>query len=392
MSNTLFYTIVFLLPANLGLHFYITEAFIKGLPIDYLIPTLYVQDILIAILLIRDRLKSLHILNKYLIWFLFAILLSSFSATLFIPSITSVARVFLYSGFMMYASRNANMQKVFKVVAVSVFFLCLLGVAQWFHQGSVFNNYKIFGEQIYSASSKGIHTENFLGKVKVPPYGLFRHPNTFAGFLSIVLIWILKVITTSNTKVSKYGFLFVFLLGTYTLFLTFSLVAIVAFLLGLILILLNYTNFFRKTTMATILVLGTILPLVLGYHFKTPSVLRRSYLLESSYRMFVRNPLFGVGYNNFTAVLDEVFPSQYEPRFTQPAHNIFILVLVEGGVFAGACFFLFFMDVFKTAPYILKISLIQVLTLGIFDHYLITMHQTFLLLWLIFGLSLSRIR
>ena len=45
VSKILFYVLVFLLPVNLGLHFVIKDAYVWGLLIDYLVPTVFVQDI-----------------------------------------------------------------------------------------------------------------------------------------------------------------------------------------------------------------------------------------------------------------------------------------------------------------------------------------------------------
>ena len=48
----LFYLILFLLPANLAKHFPVASSYVSGILVDYLIPTVYLTDILIIILLV----------------------------------------------------------------------------------------------------------------------------------------------------------------------------------------------------------------------------------------------------------------------------------------------------------------------------------------------------
>ena len=51
-SMLIFLAIVALIPVNLGKHFLLNSSYVSGLAVDYLIPTLYVQDILAALLLV----------------------------------------------------------------------------------------------------------------------------------------------------------------------------------------------------------------------------------------------------------------------------------------------------------------------------------------------------
>ncbi|MDC0449238.1 hypothetical protein OAL67_01385, partial [bacterium] len=76
-------------------------------------------------------------------------------------------------------------------------------------------------------------------------------------------------------------------------------------------------------------------------------------------------------------------------RFNQPVHNIFILTQLESGIF-GLFFFVMLLTIcvkkaLVSRHTLLLISLIQIMFLGSFDHYFITIHQTQLFLWLIIG-------
>ncbi|MBU1133169.1 O-antigen ligase family protein, partial [Patescibacteria group bacterium] len=135
---------------------------------------------------------------------------------------------------------------------------------------------------------------------------------------------------------------------------------------------------------------------VLGENFpsltKYPSFYRRSNLLSATYKIADLNPLFGVGANNFTILVDRFMPKSPDLRFTQPVHNIFILIFTESGIFA---FLSFVALLYQGTKRSLKprffviplVSLIQILLLGSLDHYLYTAHQTQLLFWIILGLS-----
>ena len=50
--------------------------------------------------------------------------------------------------------------------------------------------------------------------------------------------------------------------------------------------------------------------------------------------MIKDNFLFGVGLNNFTVFVDKYNYDSSDIRFSQPVHNIFLLIFSESGVFA----------------------------------------------------------
>jgi hypothetical protein len=82
--------------------------------------------------------------------------------------------------------------------------------------------------------------------------------------------------------------------------------------------------------------------------------------------------------------------------FNQPAHNVFALVASESGVIAAAAlvFLLIFVAVTLLNhsfgyPAVLFVTILQFFVLGSLDHYLWTIHQTQILLWLTLGLALA---
>ncbi|MFC1722154.1 O-antigen ligase family protein [Patescibacteria group bacterium] len=395
LSKYLFYLTILILPVNLGYHFLISDAYVKGLLLDYLIPTFYLQDFLI-ILLLALNIKRIRVKgdssDKFLLWFLFSVFLSTLISDYFISSFTAFLRLSLYALFMLYVKNNINFNREYKritiILGISILLISILSLFQWVKQSSVFDNYLFFGEQPYSISTPGINIENFFGESKVPPYATFRHPNILGGILSILLVWFLL-------NIEKNIFLKIaFILGVVVLFFTLAKFAWISFGLGLFVLFVHKkyeTNWFKITYFIVMLslVVGFIFPKfpyinIFSYH---PSFYRRADLLIASYKLISKKPLFGVGYNSSTAFIDVHMPSKNDIRFAQPTHNIFILTFVESGIFAFHAFLFFiFLKLKKSKVNIaLTISLMQIVFLGSFDHYFMTIHQTQLLMWLILG-------
>lgn len=394
-SKLLFFLLLFIIPLNLGLHFVLPESFINGILIDYLVPTLYLQDItlfLIVLLNLGKVVKKSLKGSKYLLWFVFAVFLSTLNTEFFIISITHFLRLFLYVLFMFYVSAEFSYEKdllpATKILASSVILLSLLASFQWRKQGAVFENYLYFGEQPYTVSTPGINIENYFGVARVPPYGTFRHPNIFAAYLSLTLFLILA-------QSKKSSFLKIALvLGVVTLFFTLSKFAWISFLLSV--------TFWYLLKQKSKMILWVLSVFIFFFAFSFflpffdnftlindhPSFYRRSDLLKSSYQLFEYKPLFGVGYGVSTGYVDRYLSLEHDLRFTQPPHNIYILILLESGIFAFIFFLIFFFQKLKRSKSkpLLLILILQILFLSSYDHYFFTIHQTQILFWFILGL------
>jgi hypothetical protein len=414
LSKSLFFVLLLTIPVNLGKHFIIVDSYVGGMLVDYLIPTLWFQDILAFLTIFTWLLGSgLRKLSnergslfsrkeiQYCFLFIFSVLLSVISSVRFIPSLFSYLRLLLYFFIFIYILVEIPIEhyffKILKVISFSILFLSILGVAQYINKGSVFKNYFILGEQPYSASTFNVAKKAFLGRIVVPSYGLFRHPNIFGGYLSVFLIWILSFI-----KSKKY-FLIVFLLGCISLFFTFSLISWGVFIFG---VLINY--FFlvkpntirdKKRILLILVLIFAIFTMLIPFSdilktSKDPRIYRRLNFIRASYRMVKDYPLFGVGWNNSTVLIDSYNFESRDIRFLQPVHNIFLLVFSESGVFSFILFMLFLYFSAKKLInssyfHLFLISFLQIILLGSFDHYLLTINQTLLLFWVILGFALQ---
>ncbi len=414
ISNKLLLLLILIIPLNLGKHFEISSSFIDEVLVDYLVPTIFLQDIVVLLIVsfwmlgrglkeITGSLSSLFGKKEVQIslLFVFALFLSTLSSIRFVPSICAWLRMFLYFILFLYVLSEIPVEehffKILDIVSVLVLLISLLGILQFLSGGSFFDNYLFFGEQPYSYSSPDIVRESFLGKSVVPSYGLFRHPNTFGGFLSIFLLWLFSFLQRKRV------YLLSFLFGSIALVFTLSYVAWGVFILGLFSHLFlqkrpkNILNKKYTLILMTTLVcfLATLLALVVSADkFESPSIHRRIGLAKSSIVIFKENPLFGVGFNNASAVIDKYNLESKDIRFSQPVHNIFLLLLSEGGVVSLSLFILFLFFVGQKLLnssyfHLFLISFLQIILLGCFDHYLITSHQTLLLFWLVMALAVQ---
>lgn len=99
---------------------------------------------------------------------------------------------------------------------------------------------------------------------------------------------------------------------------------------------------------------------------------RRAQLNQVALQMWSQNPFLGVGLNQFTAQLEGFWPDN---QFTQPAHNVFLLILAETGLVGVTIIILtlYIMDkrwqILRKTPFLVLLAWAVLLS---FDHYLWT--------------------
>jgi hypothetical protein len=410
LSKKFFYILILLLPLNLGKHFVFISSYVWGILSDYLMPTIYIQDILVLSILFLwffekgfpSKETILCFLNRKspqaIILFVCSLVFSLLLFRRFPSSLEIFLRIFIYSLLSFYISYEVVLEKDFKIIlkllSFGLILLSIVSILQFIKQGAVFNNYLFFGEQPYSSATWGVAKESVLGVTRVPAYGFFRHPNILGGFLSIVLIWVYAGLEIM--KKEKGVLITSFCLGLVSLLLTFSYVAWAGFLTGLLSYLfIRYykkINYEEKKKRILVIFLGMIFlvniitPLFIN--FRSDSLNRRGSLLITSIKVIQKYPLFGVGPGNFVSFVEDF-------RFMQPVHNIFFLIFSEYGVFSLLLFICVLTLAVKKSLnlnylFLFLITILQIIFEGSLDHYFWTIHQTLLLLWIVLGLVFTR--
>jgi len=307
----------------------------------------------------------------------------------------------------LYIARNIDLVKdlgkIMYFLSISILFESVLGITQFIKQSSLFN-YLPLGETQFTSGTPQIAKASFSGIMKVLPYGTFPHPNILGGFLALVLPFIIfKAIRIKNSdsclsRSSRLaGWYGIILLGTGTLLLTRSNSALLAFsigILGLIWIMQKRRLFLYF--FISLLLLFFVFP----GNLSRGSLSQRLELNRIAVEMTKENPILGVGLNNFTYRLEDYGSISTSVRLLQPVHNVFLLVSSEMGIPALLTFSLFIgLLLFRllkakklsVISYQLSVALIQLVILGFFDHYLLTIQQGLLLFAVTVGLAFSSI-
>ena len=305
--------------------------------------------------------------------------------------------------------KKLNKGILFSCFLSGIIFESGLSFLQYFNQGSIGGAFYFFGERTFNAITPGIANASINGQLFLRPYATFSHPNVLAGFLIVAMLYLFLLF--KNKIVFSSGII----LGTITLFLTLSRTAI--FLWAICLIVLfgsyfvkKYKNGFsnKKVFIGMVMFLVIIVSLFLIFQnalllqrflqtkISDESLVQRGQLISQSFLMIEKNPVFGVGINNFFNGLN-FSKGQLEVSLIQPVHNIFLLVYSETGIL-GFCFFIYlFYKVTKNVIYkslkkerkYLLMLIFSIVFLGFFDHYFLTIQQGQLLLSIIFGTALS---
>ncbi|MBM4401655.1 MAG: O-antigen ligase family protein [Candidatus Cloacimonetes bacterium] len=359
--------------------------------VDYLIPFVYLSDILIILLLVRSF-KSLRLLRNRRYFFqafsfsvfLFSAAISNLSAVHSISAWYHWLKILEFGAFAFWiawvVSRvtiNNQQSTILKFLSVGLVFQCFIAIGEFVLQRSL--GLQILGEWRFSILTPGIAKVVLFGKEFLRPYATFPHPNVLGGILAIMApICLYTFLATTEAQkraearktsvsqrtlqCSQWLQVFYFILFTFVLFLTFSRSAWLTYLV-LLAIVLGFWGWkfggFRglrkwmvRVLLFTLCSLLFAIPIVYQRikSLQTTDVLsieRRLELGQAAIAMFRDHPLLGVGLGNFIPNLEKYLVVSGQGRFLQPVHNVPLLILAETGVVGFAAFFLFLAVIFR---------------------------------------------
>lgn len=406
------------MPTQLGKHFFPNFSSVYGLPIDYLSPTLYLTDILIIFIFIFSFTKILKLIfRKYIFKFFLLLVFILFLLISVSVSKNPMAGLFgilkfiefSYLGVFIYFNlKQINKKTIAYILSVGIISESLLALAQYSNQGSLQGLFYFFGERSFNGQTLGIANVSINGALVLRPYGTFPHPNVLAGFLDIAMI----IFLSFRKNISKYFIFIVLCIGTIGIIISFSRSATLAWFLFVIsFFALSIVEKYKKTKLnprvfsyknsfliiLTTLVLSIFFISIFGQRFTSikltdESIVQRESLINQSVVMISKDPIFGVGINNF---INNLNPSFNTSLLLQPVHNIFLLTFSQTGLIGlGLLLLIFFKGIINSIRpriSIYKLGLIlSVIFIGILDHYFFTIQQGQLLFTLVFSFAIFR--
>lgn len=402
--------LIFVTPANLFYKFAENSAYSQGLLIDYLIPKIYLSDVLILALILLIGTKQLSNLqiNKILPKWRWSLILFAllFLRQLFTPHpITAILLVVRSIVFFILViqlkkklgkiSRSTRRILILAIIGTMVF-QALLGAYQFYYQKPL-TKYQFLGESnlvqptgiAYFITSSGAH--------RILAYGTTSHPNILAGVMVIYLWLVLELLSTKNCLNNKAQSLIKITAVLTTLAILIMTRSWTGWLTLLLIGLTKFIKLFKIKSFpvlkfpilrsglltlffAIIPITIWILNIIIANNF---SLSRRNWLNQEAVRMFLSRPIFGVGIGQFVTKLPATGQSLIGPAFNQPVHHTGFLIIAETGLLGIA----FFTSIWQTLDQNQQIKLTNVSLLLIFiaslDHYLLTSQTGWLLLgWL----------
>lgn len=360
-----FQLLIFFLPSQLGFHFWPAWAFVRGLRVDYLAPTVYFTDLLLLATTLfwlfeskpsfklspKQLISAVVILVFYILNFVFAV-----APLIAFIKLIRLAVLFL---FYFYLIRNPqSLSLIRKPLSLAVIYIFILSMLQLYFQRTIGGPFYWLGERTFSVSTPAIAEFTFMGHQYLRPYATFSHPNTLAGFMLV------GALLLSSTPFSLLAFLLVFISFSQNAWLA----TIILFLISVIRVNKSFMRYF----IFAIFIASFVFPFV-------PDLLdlKRQTLSFEAFRLFSEAPVFGLGQGNYIPAAVN-FQNSY---LLQPVHNIYLLILVEAGVFGLLLAYYFLNKIKLTSP------LIAILLTGLFDHYWLTQTQTQLLLVLVLAFA-----
>lgn len=188
-------------------------------------------------------------------------------------------------------------------------------------------------------SFAGLSKVELFGRMWTAPLGTTAHSNVLGGVLAIYLVlsWLVirQLEKKETSNMLRLCWLCAAIVSVTALFLTQSVSAWMTVIVGLLIALFPVRQY-QKQIIAVVVVIFIASPLAIhlaANHWPSnESLVRRDYLNQAGWRMWLAHPWFGVGMQNSTAYVEEYSEVREVARFTQPPHHSGVLSLAETGL------------------------------------------------------------
>jgi hypothetical protein len=402
------YLLIFLLPTQLALHFWPPFAFVFGIRVNYLAPTIYATDVLFFLLFvpwaIKTRSRLWTWIKKNAVYIGFFLVFAStniFFSISPLPTLYEWAKVTEFGLFAFYVwvrrevfgSGSAQTSLFLSLTIFSI-----IGVVQFLEGKTIGGIMYYLGERSFNLSTPGIALISIGGRIFLRAYSTLPHPNALAGFLAVGTLMLSGVYIKKVFSVKTIGLLIILA----ALILTFSLAAFVAAVFCLVLYLIM-TKLTAGKNMVSVLVLlffvlSLFLPGISKYLLSlqinfNQSIGQRLDLAVISGNVISSRFFIGTGLNTFVINEAEGIVTNSHLWLLQPVHNIYLLAMSEAGIGGVLLLYILFSKMINGALIHertgLFLAILFIMVTGLFDHYWLTLQQNSLLLAFLAGNSFS---
>ena len=404
-EKIVFFVLLFLLPTQLGKHFWFDWSLVWGMRVDYFSPTFYLVDMVwliwVVLILVKNFKKERKKVKFEVFWVIILILVNILVANNRWVAGYKWLRLGQLFWVWSWVTENKRTVKngLLKVIPWWLIVEGILAIGQVSKGGSLNGWWWFLGERKFDFNTIGIAQMSVVDMGLVRAYGTFSHPNSLAGFLLVSLIWWVKnfsLFRSSNYQRVKWWVVFwlglvgIFLAGSRTIWLL---------TLGFLIFLgwNSKVNIKKKVKgLAFLVLLVIVLIKMIGFNYPLVNFLggwdengliKRGQLNLAALQMIKKSPWFGVGLGNFLANLPE-FQKNNQIFWFQPVHNVLLLLVSEIGLlgFGVMVWILGRKWDWKKWDKWIWIILGVIFVSGMVDHYWFTLPQNMWLLTLVFGI------
>ena len=418
----------------------LTPVYYQGYFIEYASLSIYLTDLLIIVLLL-SWIPILITKRKFILgpsplfWLLCLFTGWIWTSVLWanqlelVTSISIVAAIRFTSFFLFYLYLINNVKTIRTILWPLGWGIALQGglaLAQYFANHSL--GLKLLGESVLDPEASGIPVIIVEGVRRLRAHGTLPHANVLGGYLIIGLVLISSWLYAVKRNWKHYLIWLLFIIGILGLIVSFSRSAWLVFVASMTLLTIwaMYVRprKFKASILPGVIVLIAVVSLIISQYSAVVSRFDVSQYIEqrsvssrieqiNEFRgVYSEQPLLGVGMGQYVSYLqriDEsgsgwnyrkdlngwVYSSSHD--FYEPVHNIFLLVLAELGIIG---LIILILILFTALYFVLKVirkrfalialtillALVSLISLGMIDHYLWTLQQGRLLLFLVLSL------
>ena len=299
-----------------------TTAYLTGVPSNFLTTYISLVD-LILVCAVVPAIFSISISRDFRVLLLIALLILSATVS---PSLRSLVFLLRYTSVVLvlnyvYINRSSlalhaahYRDQLLKVGIISLTVQLLFSLYQVALGTSL--GISALGESVIASSNPSMAVVSLNGELLLRAYGTFPHPNVLAIFAIFMIVFALLI---NGKTLLRYT---IYVLSLVLIALSFSKAA-----LAIVACFALYEVFTRRS----------LLPVFYTSIGLERAWIERTRLLDASTSYFREQWFTGVGIGNFLERFYTHAPFGVNGHtLLQPVHNIFALLMVEGGVFVGS--------------------------------------------------------